>query len=652
MPAKRSAMRKIREVLRLKFEVGLSHQKIAAATGMSKGAVTNAVRRAMQRGLSWPLPAELDDGRLEAMLYAQAAPRARYAQPDYGLMHQELKRKGVTLQLLWEEYAAVHGEHAYRYSQFCAHYHAYRGTLVRSMRQVHRAGEKVFIDYSGDTVAVIDPKSGEIRTAEIFVATLGASKYTYAEATWTQTLPDWIGSHIRMLEFFGAVPSLWVPDNLKAAIKKACRYEPEATSTYADCARHYGAAILPARPYHAKDKAAVEMSVLVVQRWILARLRHRQFFSLRELNAAIAELLVELNRRPFKKLPGCRAEAFESIDRPAMKPLPPTRYEYAEWLKAKVGIDYHAQADWHYYSVPHAPVGNYVMVRMTDTTVECFFKGTRVAAHVRSYLKGQHTTLEEHMPGAHRKHMKWTPGRLLNWGRSCSHSRKRDCKFGGLMLQRPSYGIGSCVEFRGAEKVVGKRNGRPWAPVLVLVGAVRLLRRTHQHDLDLDQHAGRRQPGDLEGRARRQVGLLLGAEILRVGPHHPGEVHASLERRVADQEDLHLHDVAHAEALGLDGLIDPGQHRQGLCFGVAPVLAAVLLGFRIDGAGYDTAVIDQGRVAGDFNGLGDREVAGIRVPDHIGGGCSGTQAECDGGEGKGSGFHHRNSCGDCSKFVM
>jgi transposase len=449
-------MRKIRNVLRLKYEVGLSHEKIAAATGMSKGAVTNAVRRALREGLSWPLPMDLDDSRLEAMLYAQAAPRDRYARPDYALIHQELKRKGVTLQLLWEEYAAAHGESAYRYSQFCLHYHEYRGTLARSMRQVHRAGEKVFIDYSGDTVAVIDSKSGEIRTAEIFVATLGASKYAYAEATWTQTLPDWIGSNIRMLEFFGAVPSLWVPDNLKAAIKRACRYEPEATSTYADCAQHYGAAILPARPYHAKDKAAVEMSVLVVQRWILARLRNRQFFSLPELNAAIAELLVELNRRPFKKLPGCRAEAFESLDRPAMKPLPATRYEYAEWVKAKVGIDYHVEADRHYYSVPHSLVGKHVMVRVTGSTVECFFKGGRVAAHPRSYLKGRHTTLEEHMPSAHRKHVKWTPGRLLNWGQNIGVGTRAVVQWQLENRPHPEQGYRACLGLLNLSKTYGE----------------------------------------------------------------------------------------------------------------------------------------------------------------------------------------------------
>jgi len=449
-------MRKIREVLRLKFEVKLSHEKIAASTGLSKGAVTNYVRRAVEKQIPWPLPADLDESRLEMLLFKQAAPRERYAQPDYAVIHQELKRKGVTLQLLWEEYQAAHGEQAYRYSQFCVHYHEYRGSLARSMRQVHRAGEKVFIDYSGDTVTIIDPESGEILTAQIFVATMGASKYTYAEATWTQSLPDWIGSNIRMLEFFTAVPSLWIPDNLKAAIRKACRYEPEATSTYEDCARHYGGAILPARPYHAKDKASVEMSVLVVQRWILARLRNRQFFSLHELNAAISQLLTDLNSRPFKKLPGSRASAFESIDRPAMKPLPPTRYEYAEWIKAKVNIDYHAEADRHWYSVPHPLVGEYVMVRSTDSTVECFFKGSRVAAHVRSYLKGKHTTLAEHMPAAHRKHMKWTPARLLNWGQNIGVGTRAVVQWQLDHRPHPEQGYRACLGLLNLSKTYGE----------------------------------------------------------------------------------------------------------------------------------------------------------------------------------------------------
>lgn len=516
MPAKRSAMRKIRDVLRLKFEVRLSHEKIAAAIGMSKGAVTNAVHRAVTQGLSWPLPADLDDSRLEAMLYRQAAQRGQYAQPDYARMHQELKRKGVTLQLLWEEYEAAHGEHAYRYSQFCVHYHEYRGTLARSMRQVHRAGEKVFIDYSGDTVAVIDPSSGEVLSAEIFVATLGASKYAYAEATWTQRLPDWIGSNIRMLEFFGSVPSLWIPDNLKAAIKKACRYEPEVTSTYADCARHYGAAILPARPYHAKDKAAVEMSVLVVQRWILARLRNRQFFSLRELNAAIAELLVELNRRPFKKLPGCRAEAFESIDRPAMKPLPATRYEYAEWVKAKVGIDYHVEADRHYYSVPHSLVGRHVMLRVTDATLECFFKDARVAAHVRSYLKGKHTTLEAHMPSAHRKHLNWTPGRLLNWGQNIGAGTRAVVQWQLDNRPHPEQGYRACLGLLNLAKTYGEERLEAACRRALAIGSPTRKRIIAILKAKLDQHPDLFPAADTAAATASRVhGNVRGADYFR-----------------------------------------------------------------------------------------------------------------------------------------
>ena len=307
MPASRRAMRKIIDVLRLKFETGLSHERIAAATKLSKGAVTKYVQRARDAGLGWPLPPEVDEARLEALLFPHAAPAVeRYAAPDFAHLHQELKRKGVTLQLLWEEYAEAHAGQAYRYSQFCLHYHRFAQSLKRSMRQVHRAGDKLFIDYSGDTVPIINPGTGEIRGAEIFVAVLGASSYTYAEATWSQQLPDWIASHVRCFEFMGCVAALLVPDNLKSAIKRACRYEPEATSTYEDLARHYSTAILPARPFHPRDKPAVEASVLLVQRWILARLRHRQFFSLEALNAAIGELLVILNNRPFQKLDGCR----------------------------------------------------------------------------------------------------------------------------------------------------------------------------------------------------------------------------------------------------------------------------------------------------------------------------------------------------------
>lgn len=446
MPASRRAMRKIIDVLRLKFETDLSHERIAAATQVSKGAVAKYVQRAREAGIAWPLPTQMDEAQLEALLFPHAAPLVeRYAAPDFAHLHQELKRKGVTLQLLWEEYAAVHAGQAYRYSQFCFHYHRFAESLKRSMRQVHRAGEKLFIDYSGYTVPIINAATGEIRQAEIFVAVLGASSYTYAEASWSQQLPDWIASHVRCFEFMGSVAALLVPDNLRSAIKLACRYEPEATSTYEDLARHYGAAILPARPYRPRDKAPAEASVLLVQRWILAWLRHRQFFSLEALNAAIRELLIALNQRPFKKLEGCRQSVFETIERPAMRPLPTTRYEFAEWKKAIVGIDYHIEAAGHYYSVPHSLVKRKVELRMSATTIECFFHGKRVASHLRSPKRGGHTTLAEHMPEAHRKHMQWTPGRLLNWALAIGPATRDVVRWQLENRPHPEQGYRACL---------------------------------------------------------------------------------------------------------------------------------------------------------------------------------------------------------------
>jgi len=446
MPAPRRAMRKIIEVLRLKCEARLSHERIAAATGISKGAVTQYLRRAQAAGITWPLPEQTDEAQLEARLFPRAARLVeRHAMPDLAHLHQELKRKGVTLMLLWEEYAAAHAGQAYRYSQFCLLYHRFAATLKRSMRQLHRAGDKLFIDYSGQSMPIIEAATGEVHRAQIFVAVLGASSYTYAEASLSQQLPDWIASHVRCFEYMGCVAALLVPDCLKSAIKHACRYEPECTSTYEDLARHYGTAVLPARPYKPRDKAAVEMSVLVVQRWILARLRNQQFFSLAELNAAIRELLIELNNRPFKKLDGCRRSAFETIDRPAMKALPTTRYEFAEWKKAIVNIDYHVQFDARYYSVPHSLVRQRVELRVTATTVECFFKGKRVASHLRSAQRGAPTTLPEHMPESHRKHMQWTPGRLLNWALAIGPATRDVVKWQLENRPHPEQGYRACL---------------------------------------------------------------------------------------------------------------------------------------------------------------------------------------------------------------
>ncbi len=489
MPAKRKAMRKIKDVLRLKFEVDLSHERIGAALGVSKGAVTKYVQRAVAAGLGWPLAPELDDTALEALLFPHSPARAViYAPPDFALTHQELKRKGVTLQLLWEEYCAAHAGGAYRYSQFCLHYHRFRNSLKRSMRQVHRAGDKLFIDYSGDTVAIIQVETGEIRSAEIFVAVLGASSYVYAEATWTQQLPDWIGSHVRAFEAMSCVPALLVPDNLKSAIRKVCRFEPEANSTYADMARHYSTAILPARPYKPRDKAAVEMSVLLVQRWILARLRNRQFFSLEELNAAIRELLIELNNRPFKKLDGCRRSAFETIDRPAMRPLPEHRYEFAEWKNVTVNIDYHVDVTGHYYSVPHNLVHQKIEARFTAATVECFFKGKRVAGHARSHLRGHHTTIPEHMPESHRRHQAWTPGRLLNWGLSIGPGTRNVVQWQLQNRPHPEQGYRACLGLLNLAKRYGASRLEAACCRALAIGSPTRKRIISILDAKLDQH--------------------------------------------------------------------------------------------------------------------------------------------------------------------
>jgi transposase len=416
MANKRKSMRKVREVLRLALEAGLNRRQVARSLALSPTTVGEYLRRAERAGLSWPLPPGLDDTELEARLYPHLAQGKADTRPipDWAEVHRELKGKGVTLMLLWQEYQATHPE-GLQYSQFCDRYRAFTRQLDVVMRQHHRAGEKLFVDYAGQSVDVVDRSTGEVRAAEIFVAALGASNYTYAEATWTQGLPDWCASHIRTFEFLGAVPALVVPDNLKSAVTRPCRYEPQANATYEELAAHYRTAILPARVRRPRDKAKVEQSVLLVERWILARLRHQTFFSLAELNGAIRLLLQELNERAFTKLPGCRRSLFEQLDRPAMRPLPPERYRYAEWRQGLVHIDYHVEVAGHYYSVPYQLVKQRLDVRLSAQTVELFHRGQRVASHPRSALKGRHTTLPEHMPQAHRQYASWTPGRLVCW---------------------------------------------------------------------------------------------------------------------------------------------------------------------------------------------------------------------------------------------
>jgi len=407
----RLSMRKIREVLRLKAE-GLSDRQIAAAIGSARSTVQECLRRARECALTWPLPAELDEIGLQARLYRRDVPLLTMPLPDFTAVHRELGLRGVTRQLLWEEYRQLHPQ-GLGYTAFCVHYQRWRATQALSMRQLHLPGDKLFVDYAGHTVPITDRHTGTMRTAQIFVAVLGASNYTYAEATWTQGSADWLGAHVRALTYFGGSTRAIVPDNLKSGVHRAHRYEPELNPAYQEFAEHYGVAILPARVRKPRDKAKVEAGVLVVERWILACLRHRVFFSLAELNAAIHGLLERLNTRAFKKLPGCRRSRFEELDRPALRPLPVRPYEFAEWRQAKVHPDYHIEVGRAYYSVPYRLVGQRVDVRITARRIEVFHAGVLVAAHARAAQRAQRRTRAEHRPMVHRARIELSLERVI-----------------------------------------------------------------------------------------------------------------------------------------------------------------------------------------------------------------------------------------------
>jgi transposase len=487
MPAERLTMRKIREVFRLKFDCGLSNRQIAKSCAIARSTVADYLFRLQQAGLNWPLSHDIDDNQLEQRLYPAlpALPAGQRPVVDWAYIHRQLRHKTVTLMLLWQEYKQIYPQ-GYQYSQFCNLYRQWAGRIDPVMRQEHRAGEKMFVDYAGQTVGVYDLQANQMRQAQIFVAVLGASNYTYAEATWSQTLPDWIGSHSRAFGFFNGVPQIVVPDNLKAGVSKACFYEPDINPTYLDMANHYGTAVIPARVKKAKDKAKVEVAVQVVERWILARLRNRQFFSLSQLNEAIAELLVDLNSKPFQKLPGCRKQLFDTLDRPALNPLPAKPYPYAEWKKATVNIDYHIEVERHYYSVPYQLIKNKVDVRITQRTIECFYKNKRVASHIRSYQKGRHTTVKEHMPKSHQKWAQWTPDRFIRWaGKVGPHTQTL---IETILNSRthPQQGFRSCLGILRLVKSYGNRRLEAACRRAVIIGGTsyRSVESILKHNLD------------------------------------------------------------------------------------------------------------------------------------------------------------------------
>ena len=409
-------MRRVREILKLHKEAGLSTREVAQRVGVAPSTMREMVKRYDASGLEWPPPGEMSDRDLEVRLYGPQGSkpgRRKLPEPDWSAVHRELKRKHVTLQVLWEEYAAQHPD-GYKYSRFCDLYRGWEGRLPLTMRQTHLGGDKLFIDYAGDKVpVVIDRRTGRTREAHIFVAVMGASSLSFACATWTEKLPDWLASHVAALEAFGGAPALLVPDNAKVAVIRACLFDPQVNRSYGDMARHYGAAVLPTRPRRPRDKAKVEACVGIVERWLFGRLRNRLFHGLADLNGAIADLMRRLNdERVLRQYGRTRRQLFEELDAPLLRPLPAQPYEYAEWRKRRVGLDYHIDIDRHHYSVPHRFARREVYARITARTVEIFLDGMRIAVHMRSSGNGRHTTVPDHMPSSHRRYGEWTPLRI------------------------------------------------------------------------------------------------------------------------------------------------------------------------------------------------------------------------------------------------
>jgi len=452
-------MRKVREVLRLRFGLGLKQSQIARSCSIGQATVHRYLERAAAAGLGWPLPEDLDDRRLEELLVPVAAGRPSGSVrplPDFAEIRRQLQtHKHLTLQLVWEEYRETQPD-GYRYSRFCELYDRWSRNQDVVLRQEHRAGEKMFVDWAGDTIPIHDSRTGEITPASLFMAVLGASTYTFARATLNQDLGNWVQCHVAAFEFFQGAPKLVVPDNPRTGVDRACRYEPDLNRTYHEMALHYSVAVMPARPRKPRDKAKVENAVLLAERWIVAALRHRRFTSLAEVNEAIAELLERLNQRPFRKREGSRASLFAELDRPALQPLPAERYVLAHWKTVRANIDYHVEVDRHYYSVPYQLAGQKLEARSTAVTVEIFHGGKRVASHARSSAAYRHTTLSAHMPKSHQAHVEWTPSRLIHWAEGVGPATAELVR---TILERkphPEMGYRACLGVLRLEKLYTK----------------------------------------------------------------------------------------------------------------------------------------------------------------------------------------------------
>jgi transposase len=511
MSNRRLSVRKIKEILRLKLDSGISEREISRSCGISRSTVADYLRRAAAARLSWPEAALLSESELEGRLFpTEHIPRTvQRPLPDCEHIYNELRtyrKLNLTLSQLWLEYKEQHPD-GYQYTQFCEHYWRWRQKLDYSMRQEHRGGEKLFIDYA-DGLSIVDRETGEIIVTQLFLAVWGASNYTYAEAARSQTLPEWMGAHQRAFEYFDCAPHVLVPDNLKSGVSRACKYEPDINPTYSDMAGHYGCAVLPARPRKPRDKAKVENGVLIAKRWILAVLRHRTFYSLAELNTAIREQLEHLNNRPLRVVKKSRRELFETLDRPQALSLPARPYEYAEWYKARVQINYHIDIDRHHYSMPYQLLHERLDIRLTASVLEAYFEGKRVAAHIRQFTPGGYTTLPEHMPPSHRFYAEWNPARFIQWAGKIGEATARLVERILATRPYPQQGYKSCLGIINLT--------RDYEPTRVEAAAKRALKyktcsyRSMRSILEAKLDRQPEHPGDI-GRQQRLPGLL---------PHH------------------------------------------------------------------------------------------------------------------------------------
>lgn len=415
---KKISMKKIRELLRLVHE-GLSQRKAASCACISRTSAQRILLKAASRNLSWPLDEKYTDEILNDLLFKKEELENTHNKinPDWAEVQKELLKKGLTLKLLWTEYREE-SPNGYQYTQYCEMFRRWKKSHRLTMRQTHVAGEKSFIDFSGNTVPYIDRLTGEFKKSEIFLSVLGGSSYTFAYAVPDQTSQSWIHAHIKAFEFFGGTTKILIPDNLKSGVKKACRYEPDLNPLYRDFAQHYGVAIVPARVRKPKDKSKVEVAVQVAERWILARLRKITFYSVAEINEAIIPFLKLMNEKVMKHIGSSRKDLYEKYEKPILGKLPQEPFEIYIWKKAKVNIDYHVEFERHYYSVPYSFIHKEVEIRVTKDMVEIYNSNKKIITHKRSYLLGKHTTITEHMPSQHQKHAEWTPQRMLGWAES------------------------------------------------------------------------------------------------------------------------------------------------------------------------------------------------------------------------------------------